>query len=35
MEKSLENIPEYVKSADDLIRFSISSKKERRIKKEK
>jgi DNA polymerase-3 subunit epsilon len=35
MEKSLETIPEYVKSADDLIRFSISSKKERRIKKEK
>ena len=34
MEKSLENIPEYVKSADDLIRFSTSSKKERRIKKE-
>jgi DNA polymerase-3 subunit epsilon len=35
MEKSLETIPEYVKSADALIRFSISSKKERRIKKEK
>jgi len=34
MEKSLESIPEYVKSADDLIRFSTSSKKERRIKKE-
>ncbi len=34
MEKSLKNIPEYVKSADDLIRFSTSSKKERRIKKE-
>jgi len=34
MEKSLENIPEYVKSADDLLRFSVSSKKERRVKKE-
>lgn len=34
MEKSLQTIPEYVKSADDLIRFSTSSKKERRIKKE-
>jgi len=33
MEKSLENIPEYVKSADDLIRFSTSSKKERTRKK--
>jgi len=35
MEKSLETIPEYVKTADDLIRFSTSSKKERRIKNEK
>ncbi|TNF45077.1 MAG: 3'-5' exonuclease [Epsilonproteobacteria bacterium] len=35
MEKSLETIPEYVKSVDDLLRFSISSKKERRLKKEK
>jgi len=34
MEKSLETLPEYVKSADDLLRFSISSKKERRVKKE-
>ncbi|OQX76057.1 MAG: DNA polymerase III subunit epsilon [Epsilonproteobacteria bacterium 4484_65] len=34
MEKSLETLPEYVKSTDDLLRFSISSKKERRIKKE-
>ena len=34
MEKSLETIPEYVKSADDLLRFSVSSKKERRVKKE-
>ena len=34
MEKSLQNIPEYVKTADDLIRFSTSSKKERRVKKE-
>jgi len=35
MEKSLETLPEYVKSADELLRFSISSKKERRVKKEK
>ncbi len=34
MEKSLETVPCYVKSADDLLRFSISSKKERRINKE-
>ncbi len=34
MEKSLETIPEYVVTADDLIRFSTSSKKERRVKKE-
>lgn len=34
MEKSLETIPAYVKSADDLIQFSTSSKKTRRIKKE-
>ena len=33
MEKSLETLPEYVKSTDDLLRFSISSKKERRLKK--
>jgi DNA polymerase-3 subunit epsilon len=35
MEKSLKTLPEYVKSADELLRFSISSKKERRVKKEK
>ena len=35
MEKSLETLPEYVKSADELLRFSVSSKKERRVKKEK
>ena len=35
MEKSLETVPEYVKSADELLRFSVSSKKERRLKKEK
>lgn len=34
MEKSLEGLPDYVKSVDDLIRFSTSSKKERRLKKE-
>jgi len=34
MEKSLETLPEYVVTADDLIRFSTSSKKERRVKKE-
>jgi DNA polymerase-3 subunit epsilon len=34
MEKSLETLPEYVKSTDDLLRFSTSSKKERRVKKE-
>jgi len=34
MEKSLETIPEYVQTADELLRFSKSSKKERRIKKE-
>lgn len=35
MEKSVTTLPEYVKSADDLLRFSISSKKDRREKKEK
>jgi DNA polymerase-3 subunit epsilon len=35
MEKSLETLPEYIRTTDDLLRFSISSKKERRIKKEK
>lgn len=34
MEKSVETLPSYVKTADDLLRFSTSSKKERRIKKE-
>ncbi len=34
MEKSVCTLPEYVKSTDDLLRFSISSKKERRVKKE-
>ncbi|WP_295421032.1 3'-5' exonuclease [Sulfurovum sp.] len=34
MEKSFENLPEYVRTTDDLIRFSTSSKKERRVKKE-
>ena len=34
MEKSLETLPDYVLSTDELLRFSISSKKERRIKKE-
>lgn len=34
MEKSLETLPEYVKSADELLCFSKSSKKERRLKKE-
>ena len=33
MEKSLTLLPEYVKTTDDLIRFSTSSKKERRLKK--
>jgi len=34
MEKSVETLPDYVKTADELLRFSISSKKERRLKKE-
>ncbi len=34
MEKSFETLPEYVKTTDDLLQFSISSKKTRRIKKE-
>ena len=34
MERSVETLPEYVKTADELLRFSISSKKERRVKKE-
>jgi len=35
MEKSFQTIPDYVKTTDELIRFSTSSKKERRIQKEK
>ncbi len=31
MEKSLQTLPAYVKSADDLLKFSKSSKKERRL----
>ena len=34
MEKSLETVPEYVQTADDLLQFSKSSKKERRLAKE-
>jgi len=34
MEKSFENLPDYVKTADDLLQFSVSSKKTRRIKNE-
>jgi len=34
MEKSVETLPEYVLSADELLLFSVSSKKERRMKKE-
>jgi len=33
MEKSFENLPEYVKTTDDLIQFSISSRKQRTKKK--
>jgi len=33
MEKSLETLPEYVATADELLRFSTSSKKERRLAK--
>jgi len=35
MEKSIETLPSYVLTADELLRFSVSSKKERRLKKEK
>jgi len=31
MEKSFETLPEYVKTADDLLQFAVSSKKQRRI----
>lgn len=34
MEKSIETLPKYVLSADELLCFSTSSKKERRLKKE-
>ena len=34
MEKSVQTLPEYVGSADELLRFAVSSKKERRLKKE-
>ncbi len=34
MQKSLETIPEHVKSSDDLVKFATSSQKERRAKKE-
>ena len=34
MEKSVETLPEYVLTADELLQFSKSSKKERRLKKE-
>ncbi|RLA70142.1 MAG: 3'-5' exonuclease [Epsilonproteobacteria bacterium] len=34
MEKSLETLPGYVSTSDELLRFSKSSKKERRLKKE-
>ncbi len=34
MEKSLETLPEYVSTADELLQFSKSSKKMRRLKKE-
>ena len=34
MEKSVQTLPSYVKSADELLRFSVSSKKERRLKNE-
>ena len=34
MEKSLETIPEYVSTADELLQFSKSSRKERRLAKE-
>lgn len=34
MERSVQALPEYVKTADELLRFSTSSKKERREKRE-
>ena len=35
MQKSLQTIPSYIKSSDELLRFSLSSKKSRRVAKEK
>lgn len=35
MERSVQTLPEYVRTTDELLRFSTSSKKERRLKKEK
>ena len=35
MEKSLENIPKYIGTTDELLQFSKSSKKQRRLAKEK
>ncbi len=34
MEKSIKALPKYVMTADELLRFSLSSKKERRLQKE-
>ncbi|HIQ26906.1 MAG TPA: 3'-5' exonuclease [Sulfurovum sp.] len=34
MKKSIETLPAYIESTDELLRFSTSSKKERRLKKE-
>jgi DNA polymerase-3 subunit epsilon len=34
MEKSMQTIPKYVTSCDELLRFALSSRKERRLKKE-
>lgn len=35
MERSVQTLPEYVQTTDELLRFSTSSQKERRLKKEK
>ena len=35
MEKSFETLPPYVRTTDELLRFSLSSQKERRVNKEK
>ncbi len=34
MQKSMQTLPEYIRTTDDLLRFSLSSKKERRFNKE-